>query len=179
MALPLVQLKSKRKIVRTEIKLGHDSYKGRSMIGGSSEPALRISFEDYSSSFPLRQTQPHLSLYLCSIAIPMLKCPQCHPADSSSCGCMGDFFTSHYYQALFLKSVWTVDEIKAKNHLWSHCLLLLIHYNKKRKNPSNKNCIFLVHSSSSPQVNSLTLSPFGIPSHPILPMFLSLLDIHF
>lgn len=86
MALPLLQLKSERKMGRTGIKLGHDSYKGRSMIGGSSEPALRISSEDDSSAFPLCQIQLHSSLCLCSISIPRFKCPQCHPADSSCCG---------------------------------------------------------------------------------------------
>lgn len=86
MAIPLVQLKSKRKMVRTEIKVGHNSYKGGSMIGGSSEPELRISFEDDSSAFPLCEIQPHSSLCLYSIAIPRFKCPECYPADSSSCG---------------------------------------------------------------------------------------------
>lgn len=56
------------------------------MIGGSSEPALRIGFEDDSSAFPLCQIQPHSLQCLYSIAILKFKCPQCYLADSSSSG---------------------------------------------------------------------------------------------
>lgn len=149
------------------------------MIGGSSEPELRISFEDDSSAFPLCEIQPHSSLCLYSIAIPRFKCPECYPADSSSCGSIivssAPITTKHLFsrvseQCMRLRLKTTYEVIVYSFEYIKNIL---------KNNPSSKSCIFLVHNISSPQANSLTLSSFEIPSHPIPSMFLSLPDIHF
>lgn len=152
MAFPLFQLISKRKTVNTEMKVGHDSYKGRSMIGGSSEPVLRIGFEDDSRAFPLGQIQPHSSLCLCSIGIPRFKCPQCHPADSSSCGIKivssAPITTKHLFSRV--SEQWMRIRLKTTYEVIAYSFK---YKKKKKKNEKEKFqhqiCVFLVHSSST------------------------------